>query len=326
MEIAQSCESARESVCEKTGLGIDAHRENTSIRQYLLWSRGPENHAFNLEGTSAHLVRQSCRPSRSIKGALMRDKSILSAVVMVLLLSSIATGDTGPCPPSQGINIRCTALPDSQTSINILGTFSATQRNGMLSTTPNSHWTLWSQEPPIPNSWTASTYDLRRRMTRALSATGFDIPLANVIINACKVYARDPYHCVVYASAVACAESSCGQSYNPSVNTIFGVRAASKPTYVSRTEAVLDWVRRYNNHWFTANEGKFYGFCRWPSPGTGFLPSCNNAGNEFDTKFFYSNVPGKAPMSNYCLSESGSPAPTCPNGYANSRTAYFNVK
>lgn len=250
----------------------------------------------------------------------------------VLLLISVPTTaaavDTGPCPPAQGRNIRCTAKPDPKVSIKALGVYSDAQQAGMLSTTSNSNWTLWSQEPPMPNSWTSATYSLRNRMAAALkpSTTGIDKQLANVIINVCKVYARDPYHCVVYASAVVCAESSCGQSYNSKTNTIFGVRDNLKSSYVSRTEAVLDWVRRYNEYWYTANEGKLYGYCRYPNPGTGFLPACDNSGNEFDTKFFYSNVQGKAPVSNYCLSEVGAVPPTCPNGYKNSRTAYLNVK
>lgn len=257
-------------------------------------------------------------------------KRSITLVALFFSLYPIAAIASTSCPrtPSKGTDIRRTALPDPKTSIKSLGVYSEAQRVGMLNTKSNSYWTLWSEVPPIPNSWTRETYALRDRMAQALkpAKTGIDRPLANVIINVCKVYARDPRHCVIYTSAVVCAESSCGQNYDSKKNTIFGVRDNLKPSYVSRTEAVLDWVRRYNTWWYTANEGKFYGFCCFPNPTTGFLPSCDNNDTEFDTKFFYSNVNKKAPMSNYCLSEDGATPPMCPNGYKNSRVAYLNVK
>ena len=161
-------------------------------------------------------------------------------------------------------------------------------------------------------------------MFGALGSTGFDEPMANVIINMCKVYARDPRHCVIYASSVACAESSCGASWKaPTINNnIFGLNI-NGISFASRTAAAKDWIKgRYNNNWFTANEGYFYNFCK-DSYYCG-------VGADNDVYFFYSDNPKKPANSRYCMSEF-QPDGTkidgyCPNGYKNAKTAYLNIR
>ncbi|MEP7010185.1 MAG: hypothetical protein ABJC13_07665 [Acidobacteriota bacterium] len=228
-------------------------------------------------------------------------------------------------PHASALDIRTTPLP-SVTAATVSTQFGYTtaQAKGMLDLTQKE---LWSLVPPNPTAWTTSTYALRTRMNTALGTQGFDSPLANVIINSCKVYARDARHCVIFASAVACAESSCGQTYSTSAYAIFGLKDSnSQPIkYSSRTHAVIDWVKRYNVSWFVADEGYFYGFCK--KYGSTFLPHCDNVGTDYYANYFYSNKKGRYPASNYCGSESGSSTPGyCPNGFANSKAAYLKVK
>ena len=211
-------------------------------------------------------------------------------------------------------DIRTVPLPVPTKSIQSFG-YSAATSSSMLS---NSSDSRWAARPPL--GWTVSTDALRSRMTQAITSTyGMPAGLATTVINMCKVYARDPYHCVVYASAVMCAESTCG---NISSNGIFGVQIQNPST---KTEAVFKWIQTYNQYWYSANEGYHYGFCKYPNPSAGHLKYCDNSGSDFATAFFYSYVPTLMPFSHYCLTESGS-GNYCPNGYNNSKAAYLRVR
>jgi hypothetical protein len=145
-----------------------------------------------------------------------------------------------PIRASAGIDMRSVSPPDPYARAIEFG-YSETETRAMLSGERNDLWALVPKK-----TWTTQTHQLRDRMKSALETTGMDEALANVVINVCKVYARDPHHCVVFASAVACAESSCGQKFDPKNNSIFGVRAGLKSVYATRTLAVRDWVLRYN--------------------------------------------------------------------------------
>ncbi|MBQ0946197.1 hypothetical protein KAK07_22850 [Ideonella sp. 4Y16] len=236
----------------------------------------------------------------------MRTATILRASAALIVSTMLGTAMAG--------DIRKTPLPDPATSIKQFG-YSATQNSSLL----NSASSLWAQVPPA--SWTANTYTLRSKMALALGSTGVDTALANVIINVCKVYARDPQHCVIYTTAVACAESSCGDpSLAPAIqNNIFGLHSGQM-SYSSRTEAVKYWITKgYNSTWYTANEGYFYGYCAQ----TYFCAR----GVDYSTYFFYSNVVNMPPTSHYCMSEAGSNiSGYCPKGYNNSSLAYYRVR
>lgn len=213
-------------------------------------------------------------------------------------------------------DIRLTPAPDPAVSIKQFG-YTAAQNTGMLNGTMDY---LWAQVPP--KSWSTSTYALRTRMSTALVSAGMDQALSNVVINMCKVYARDPYHCTVYATSVSCAESSCGEPTRAAAasNNIFGL-TYGQTTFKTRTEAVKYWVSgSYKTSWYTANEGYFYSYCK----SSYFC----QAGVDYNVYFFYSNVKDMPPTSHYCMSEPGSPGGSgyCPTGYANANTAYSRVR
>jgi hypothetical protein len=82
-----------------------------------------------------------------------------------------------------------------------------------------------------------------------LMKLGIDKPLASQIVDSCKKYARDPVHCIRYASRVSWAESSGG--YNCYQNGCFGVYGGAIK-YDSLTHGVNDWIKRYNKWWYKA--------------------------------------------------------------------------
>ena len=128
-------------------------------------------------------------------------------------------------------------------------------------------------------TWTPNAYAIRAKMEKI----GFDRPLANVIINECKAYAKDPVHCIITASFIATAESSAGQNLT-SCKNVFGITGGC---YATRTEAVKVWVQKYVKFWF-----------RRPDPS-----------------HFYSSTPKHKPASRYCMSEhSSGVSGYCPNG------------
>ena len=214
-------------------------------------------------------------------------------------------------------DIRQRPVPDPGKKLQEFG-YTATIASQMLSGARDD---LWARVPS--RGWTNDTYALKNRMYTALGGSGFDDALANVVINVCKAHARDPRHCVIYMSAVSCAESSCGASWKAASiqNNIFGLNIPGQ-TFSSRTAAVKDWVVRYNNKWFTANEGYFYSYCQ----ATYYC----GVGKDYDVYFFYSDNAAKPSTSRYCMSEiqpNGSKIDGyCPNGYRNAKSAYLNVR
>jgi hypothetical protein len=235
-------------------------------------------------------------------------KSILKRFLVSLAIAA-------PLASYAGYDIRSVPLPNPQTAAQALG-YSATIASQMVANPADSHWAV------RPSGWTASTDAMKSRMTTALSSSsGMSAALANTVINMCKTYARDPYHCALYASAIMCAESTCGQA---ATTNIFGRQAGLPAT---KNHAIREWITPYNNNWYASNEGYHYGFCKYPSPTVGYAKYCNTTGGDFATIYFYSNVATLKPFSEYCLSEVSSNSSTyCPNGYANSKAAYLRVR
>ena len=135
--------------------------------------------------------------------------------------------------------------------------------------------------------WTQSTYAIRSKMEKL----GFDRPLANSIINECKGKAKNPEHCVITASFIATAESGAGNNVT-GCNNVFGMTGGC---YATRTQAVQEWVAKYDRYWF-----------RRPNPS-----------------HFYSDTPKRKPATLYCMSEESSGSEGyCPNGHRLSWKAY----
>lgn len=141
------------------------------------------------------------------------------------------------------------------------------------------------------STWTKATYELKNKMVKQ----GMDEDLAKVIINECKAKAKDPRHCVVTASFISSAESSMGNSLDK-CNNVFWVTGVCAKT---RTEAVKDWVTRYNKYWYKT---------KGPHE-------------------FYSNTPKRIPRTYYCMSEHSSGAEGyCPNGFNHASDSYAQFK
>jgi len=117
----------------------------------------------------------------------MENFSNIIGIVFTLFVTSSALA----------VDMRQTPLPDNFSRASPLG-YSSADVIALFNGTKKQLWTLVP-----PKGCTNSTYILRDRMFVALGRIGFDQALANVIINVCKVYARDPLHCLVYASAAA---------------------------------------------------------------------------------------------------------------------------
>ena len=219
---------------------------------------------------------------------------------------------------AEAYDIRNTPLPDPTVTIKQFG-YSNAISQAMITGTRDD---LWSVAPSSPSmGWTSTTFNIRDRMRGALGNTGFDIAMANVIINMCKVYAKDARHCIAYASAVACAESGCGNTkYGTNV---FGNRYLKFPT---RTAAARNWIiDSYRYYWYTANEGYYYGFCN----KTKYPYHCD-VNVDYDTLMFYSDNKAKPADLNYCADEIQSNGVHlygyCPQGHGASKTAYLRVR
>lgn len=139
--------------------------------------------------------------------------------------------------------------------------------------------------------WYPSTYKLQSKMI----SVGMDRPLSEVIINECKRTAKDPKHCVVTASFISGAESTLGTNLDNCKNVFW---VAGK-CFTSRTEAVKDWVTRYNKYWH----------------------------KQKDPNGFYSNSKSWKPKTRYCMDEDSSKSEWfCPNGHSNAWKVFLKLK
>lgn len=233
----------------------------------------------------------------------------------VELLLCLAAVSAAPITTLAGYDIRSVPLPNTTT---VLGSFGL-NNTAVAQMMSNASDSRWAQRPA--KGWSSSTDLMKGRMLAAINSrpTGMESGLANVVLNMCKAYARDPYHCALYATAVMCAESSCGQASN-----LFGRQAAVGST---KSQTVRDWIAVYNSDWYSANEGYHYKFCKYPNPAKGFAKYCDSVGTDYSTRFFYSDNPALKPFSAYCTSELSSHSPSsCPNGLRNSSAAYLRVR
>lgn len=174
----------------------------------------------------------------------LKEKEIEMKIVthLVFVVFAFVTGTV------MASDIRLKAKPNQAANLISFG-YSATVAQAMISGSRDDLWAL------VPSKgWSNETYQLKSKMYTALPSGGFDDPMANVIINMCKASARDPKHCVIFASAVACAESSCAATWVASGhgNNIYGMTTPN--SFSSRTTATRDWINKYNDFWYTANE------------------------------------------------------------------------
>ncbi len=138
--------------------------------------------------------------------------------------------------------------------------------------------------------WTKSTYDIYHRLQKI----GFEDKLAKSIINECKKSAKNPKNCVIVAWFIGKNESGAWRKVN-SRNSVFWISGVS---FETKEEAVKDFVKRYNKHWF-----------RQTHPTS-----------------FYSATPKVKPKTQFCMSEDSSGAKgACPNGLRISMQAYNSL-
>ncbi|KAF7773849.1 hypothetical protein PCIT_a0184 [Pseudoalteromonas citrea] len=259
----------------------------------------------------------------------------LSHALCLITLGTIATD-------SLAGNIRNTPKPDVNARLSEMG-FSSTEITKMRKYEKNDTNTdsgmrnfqdtsLWQDTRGFSNS----TWSLFNVMRNVLNNVGYSSKQAKTMLNACKAYARDAQHCVVFMASVGCAESGCGDiRYIGQNKNIFGMTGiGNNSNYMSEQQAILDWVKRYNNTWYTANEGSsdWYSFCRYDGRNTWlYAPGlCKVSGKLQDVgmRNFYNNIRGKYPTYEYCMSETGSEYSGqgyCPNGLTNSTVAYDNM-
>jgi len=126
------------------------------------------------------------------------------------------------------------------------------------STTPVSSKPLWFQLIPTANAQTNTPNigcDIECK-TKVLTGIWINQILAKEIVNVCKELARNPIHCIKYASAISSAESGWWKKCYK--NNCFWIKAWSI-WYKNLNEWVIDWVTRYNKYWWKATSmSQFY--------------------------------------------------------------------
>ena len=79
-----------------------------------------------------------------------------------------------------------------------------------------------------------------------LQSLGRHTEQAKSIINQCKDKAKDPLHCIMVASSIWCAESSCWKTKNP-----FWL--------MSKDKSFSRWIKSYNKYRYLSSTGvQFY--------------------------------------------------------------------
>ncbi len=95
---------------------------------------------------------------------------------------------------------------------------------------------------------------------KILVKIGLQKPLASQIVDSCKKFARDPVHCIKYASSVSWAESTGGQRCHKF--GCFWIKSGGI-AYDSLADGTNDWVRRYNKYWYKATSVSDFYPARW---------------------------------------------------------------
>jgi len=87
--------------------------------------------------------------------------------------------------------------------------------------------------------------------------------LAKEIVNVCNNLAKEPNHCIRYASAVSWAESGWWKKcYN---NNCFWIKAWTI-WFKTLNDWVIDWVTRYNKYWWKATSMSQFYSPKWKLP------------------------------------------------------------
>lgn len=98
--------------------------------------------------------------------------------------------------------------------------------------------------------------------------------LAKEIINVCKELAKDPVHCIKYASSVSSAESGWWKSCYK--NNCFWIKAWTI-WFKTLNEWVIDWVNRYNKYWYKATSMSQFYAPKWKLPYFRYCTSENSS-------------------------------------------------
>jgi len=143
------------------------------------------------------------------------------------------------------------------------------------STTPVSSVPLWFQLIPSANAHTNESVKSVKTSTtshiecdqecktKALIDAWINKNLAKEIVNVCKELAKNPVHCIKYASAVSSAESGWWKKCYK--NNCFGIKAWSV-WYKNLNDWVIDWVTRYNKYWYKATSMSQFYSPKWKLP------------------------------------------------------------
>ena len=126
-------------------------------------------------------------------------------------------------------------------------------KNTKASTT---HSTIWDT-----NTWNVRTP--KQINSKTLIDAWISSNLAKEIVNVCNSMARDPLHCMKYASSVSSAESGWWKKcYN---NNCFWIKAWTI-WFKTLNDWVIDWVTRYNKYWRKATSMSQFYAPKWKLP------------------------------------------------------------
>ena len=174
------------------------------------------------------------------------------------------------------------------------------------STTPVSSVPLWFQLIPSANAQmnesvksvkTSTTSHIecdQKCKIKVLVVAWIGKNLAKEIVTVCKSMAKNPVHCIKYASSVSSAESGWWKSCYK--NNCFWIKAWTI-WFKTLNEWVIDWVTRYNKYWWKATSMSQFYAPKW-----------------------------KLPYFRYCTSEhSSNSSKWCPNGLKHSSSTFNKI-
>ena len=174
------------------------------------------------------------------------------------------------------------------------------------STTPVSSAPLWFQIIPSANAQmnesvksvkTSTTSHIecdQKCKIKVLVDAWIGKNLAKEIVTVCKSMAKNPVHCIKYASSVSSAESGWWKSCYK--NNCFWIKAWTI-WFKTLNEWVIDWVTRYNKYWWKATSMSQFYAPKW-----------------------------KLPYFRYCTSEhSSNSSKWCPNGLKHSSSTFNKI-
>ena len=143
------------------------------------------------------------------------------------------------------------------------------------STTPVSSVPLWFQLIPSANAQTnESAENVKTSITlpiecdqkckiKTLVNSWIGKNLAKEIVTVCKDMAKNPVHCIKYASSVSSAESGWWKYCYK--NNCFWIKAWTI-WFKTLNEWVIDWVTRYNKYWWKATSMSQFYAPKWKLP------------------------------------------------------------